>query len=86
MIDKKMIDLIDRITNDIANSGLDVKKIRVNLRSVNNLKSFKNELMQILEMYYEKTGKELFNKDEYNELINMRNYIDIRNMLIIDLI
>lgn len=86
MIDKKMIDLIDRITNDIANSGLDVKKIRGNLRSVNNLKSFKNELMQILEMYYEKTGKELFNKDEYNELINMRNYIDIRNMLIIDLI
>ena len=86
MMDKETMDLIDRIANNISESDLDIKKIRNGLRSVNNLKSFKSELMQILEMYYEKTEKELFNKEEYNKLTNIRKYLDIKNMMIIDLI
>ena len=86
MVDKNTIELIDRITKDIIEANLDVIKIRKNLRAVNNIKNFKNELMRILEIYYDETKKELFNKEEYNELINIRTYIDVRNMMIIDLI
>lgn len=86
MVDKNIIELIDRITTNIKESNLNISKIRKNLRAVNNIKNFKNELMQILESYYEETEEKLFSKEEYNELINIRTYIDVRNMMIIDLI
>lgn len=86
MLDNNTIDLIDRITKDIVNSGLNVRKIRNSMKAVNNIKSFDSTLMQIQEMYYEKTDKPLFNKNEYNELTNIRKYNSVKNMIIIDLI
>lgn len=86
MVDKNTIELISKITKKIIDAGLDTKKIRSDLRNINNLRNFGNELMKISDRYYEKTGEKLFDKEEYNELINFRTYIDIRNMIIIDLI
>lgn len=86
MLENNIVELIDRITKDIADAKLDTKKIRNNMRTVKNIKSFDDELMQIEEMYYEKTGNKLFDKEEYNQLTNIRKYNTIKNMIIIDLI
>ena len=86
MIDEKTISIIDRITDKIAKANLNDKKLRQNLRSVNNIRAFENELMRILELYNEKTDEGLFTTEEYNILTNIRNFVSVRNMILIDLI
>ena len=86
MIDEKTISIIDRITDKIAKANLNDKKLRQNLRSVNNVRAFENELMRILELYNEKTDEGLFTTEEYNILTNIRNFVSVRNMILIDLI
>ena len=86
MLDKNTIELIDRITKSIVDAKLDIRKIRTTLRAVKSLKSFDNALMNVQEMYYEKTDERLFDKEEYNQLTNVRKYSSIKNMMIIDLI
>lgn len=85
MLDDKAIKLIDKITQKIIDARLDIRKIRNLMKSVNSMRSFDNALMQIQEMYYEKTEDKLFDKNEYNELSNPRKYNSIKNMIIIDL-
>lgn len=88
MLDKDTIKLIDRITGDIIENKLDTHKIRNKIKTIRNgnIKDFINTIMEIQEMYYEKTEKSLFDKNEYNELTNVRKYNDVKNMMIIDLI
>ena len=86
ILDNKTIDLVDRITSNIVGAKLDTRKIRNIMKAVNGIKSFDDALMQIQEMYYEKTEDKLFDKSEYNELTNIRKYNKIKNMIIIDLI
>ena len=86
MLDEKTINLVTRITESIVNAELDIKKIRNNFRSVNNLKSYDDALMELFEMYSEKTESKLFNEYEYNQLVNIRDYNRIKNMIIIGLV
>ena len=86
MLDDKTIELIKRITESVTNAKLDVKKIRNNFRSVINIKSYDNALMELFQMYYEQTEEQLFNEHEYNELTDIRKYNRIKNMIIIGLI
>lgn len=86
MLDSKTVELIDRITTDLVEAKLDIRKIRNMIKTVKNLRGFDNTIMEIQEMYYEKTDKQLFDKKEYNELVNMRKYNAIKNMMMIDLI
>lgn len=86
MLDDKTIKLVNRITENIVDAKLDIKKIRNNFRGVNSIKSYDNVLMEILEMYYECTENKLFDEYEYNELTDIRKYNKIKNMIIIGLI
>lgn len=86
MLDNETIKLIDRISNDIINAKLDISKIRNKIKSIKGIRDFDNILMEIQEMYYEKTEKSLFDKYEYNELINIRKYNKVKNMMLLDLI
>ncbi|MEG1410508.1 MAG: hypothetical protein RSD36_11775 [Terrisporobacter sp.] len=86
MLDDKIITLIDRITNNLVYADLDIGKIRNKIKAVKGIKDFDNIIMEIQEMYYEKTKEALFNKNEYNEMINIRKYNAIKNMMLLDLI
>lgn len=84
-MDKQTKELIDKITDDLSKSKLNIDKIRTKLKGVKDLNSFKREIMDISESYYEKTDSKLFNSDEYECLVNRYIYEDIRNRIIINL-
>lgn len=86
MLDEKTLELVKRITGDLESANLDIRKIRNNFKSVNNIKSYDNAIMELLEIYYEQTESKLFNEEEYNVLTDIRKYNRIKNMIIIGLI
>ncbi|MDK2584590.1 hypothetical protein QOZ83_01855 [Romboutsia sedimentorum] len=85
-MDNKTIELVDRITKNLVDAKLDISKIRKNIKGVKNIKDFDEAVMELEEIYLEKTGERLFDTYEYNELTNIRKYVKIKNMMLIDLI
>lgn len=86
MLDEKTISIIDRLTSKISAAKLNDKKLSQNLKGVNGVKSLERELMRLLDLYFDKTNEGLFTKEELNILTNPKNYISIRNMMLIDLV
>lgn len=86
MLDKNIVDIVDRMSNDILDANLDTKKIRANLKAINSIKSYTKELMYIFDTYFDNTNKKLFDTKEYNLLVDVRKYYEIRNMLLIGLV
>lgn len=85
-MDSKTIELVDRICKSVINSKLDIDKIRKKIKAIKGIKEYDSFIMELQESYLEKTGERLFDKYEYNELTNIRKYLKIKNMILIDLI
>ncbi|EGT5270934.1 hypothetical protein KWL13_013475 [Clostridioides difficile] len=86
VLKKVKIDIIKKLTDKLKTSDLDIDKIYKELKMLGKFYAYEDWLVNLNEMYYEKTGEKLFEAEDYIELDDIRSFRQIKNLILVSLI
>ncbi|HBE9429204.1 hypothetical protein [Clostridioides difficile] len=86
VLKKVKIDIIKKLTDKLKTSNLDIDKIYKELKMLGKFYAYEDWLVNLNEMYYEKTGEKLFEAEDYIELDDIRSFRQIKNLILVSLI